>query len=183
MLFLFPFLLSILSISLSDILPFFSAKNTENPNIILIYMDDLGYGDLSCNGALGYTTPAIDKLAAKGMRFTNFLTAQAVCSASRAALLTGCYPNRMGVSGAYFPGSKVGLSPDEVTMAELLKERNYKTAAIGKWHLGDHPSFMPLNQGFDSYFGLPYSNDMWPVHYDGSPSDNWKKSIPKTLLL
>jgi arylsulfatase len=85
MLFLFPFLLSILSISLSDILPFFSAKNTENPNIILIYMDDLGYGDLSCNGALGYTTPAIDKLAAKGMRFTNFLTAQAVCSASRAA--------------------------------------------------------------------------------------------------
>ena len=183
MLFLFPFLLSILSISLSDILPFFPAKNTDNPNIILIYMDDLGYGDLSCNGALGYTTPALDKLAAKGMRFTNFLSAQAVCSASRAALLTGCYPNRMGVSGAYFPGSKLGLSPEEVTMAELLKQKNYRTAAVGKWHLGDHPSFMPLNQGFDSFFGLPYSNDMWPVHYDGSPSENWKKSIPTLPLI
>ena len=154
MLFLFPFLLSILSTSLTDILPFFPAKNTDNPNIILIYMDDLGYGDLSCNGALGYTTPAIDKLAAKGMRFTNFLSAQAVCSASRAALLTGCYPNRMGVSGAYFPGSKLGLSPDEVTIAELLKQKNYRTAAVGKWHLGDHPSFMPLNQGFDSFFWI-----------------------------
>lgn len=181
--FLFSFLFSILSVSLSGTSSFFFTKNTEKPNIILIYMDDLGYGDLSCYGALGYTTPALDKLAAKGMRFTNFLTAQAVCSASRAALLTGCYPNRMGVSGAYFPGSKVGLSPDEVTLAELLKQKNYKTAAVGKWHLGDHPSFMPLNQGFDSFFGLPYSNDMWPVHYDGSPSTNWKKSIPTLPLI
>ena len=148
MLIIFSSLLSVLSIFLSDNSPFLLAKNTQNPNIILIYMDDLGFGDLSCNGALGHTTPAIDKLAAKGMRFTNFLTAQAVCSASRAALLTGCYPNRVGVSGAYFPGSKVGLSPEEVTIAELLKQRNYKTSAVGKWHLGDHPSFMPLNQGF-----------------------------------
>ena len=183
MLFIFSFLLSVISIFLSDSPPFLSAKNTESPNIILIYMDDLGYGDLSCYGALGYTTPAIDKLATNGMRFTNFLTAQAVCSASRAALLTGCYPNRMGVSGAYFPGSKVGLSPDEVTLAELLKQKNYKTSAVGKWHLGDHPSFMPLNQGFDSYFGLPYSNDMWPIHYDGLPSTNWKKSIPTLPLI
>ena len=183
MLIIFSSLLSALSIFLSDNSPFLLAKNTQNPNIILIYMDDLGFGDLSCNGALGHTTPAIDKLAAKGMRFTNFLTAQAVCSASRAALLTGCYPNRVGVSGAYFPGSKVGLSPEEVTIAELLKQRNYKTSAVGKWHLGDHPSFMPLNQGFDSFFGLPYSNDMWPVHYDGSPSTDWKKSIPTLPLI
>jgi arylsulfatase len=174
MLLLFPLFLSILSFFLSsghDKLP-------ENPNIILIYMDDLGYGDLSCYGALTYKTPALDQLAANGMRFTNFLTAQAVCSASRAALLTGCYPNRLGVSGAYFPNAKLGLNPGEMTLAELVKPKNYKTVAIGKWHLGDHPSFMPLQQGFDAYFGLPYSNDMWPVHYDGSPSTNWKKSIP-----
>lgn len=183
MLFIVPFFISVLSVFLSDSLSFLSAKKSADPNIVLIYMDDLGYGDLSCNGALEYTTTAIDKLASKGMRFTNFLSAQAVCSASRAALLTGCYPNRLGVSGAYFPGSKVGLSPEEVTIAELLKQKNYKTSAIGKWHLGDHPSFMPLNQGFDSYFGLPYSNDMWPVHYDGSPSDNWKKSIPTLPLI
>lgn len=183
MLIIISFLLSVSSFFLSDSPSSSTAKNTDNPNIILIYMDDLGFGDLSCNGALGHTTPAIDKLAARGMRFTNFLTAQAVCSASRAALLTGCYPNRVGVSGAYFPGSKVGLSPEEVTIAELLKQKNYKTSAVGKWHLGDHPSFMPLNQGFDSYFGLPYSNDMWPVHYDGSPSANWKKSIPTLPLI
>lgn len=183
MLIIISFLLSVSSFFLSDSPSSSTAKNTDNPNIILIYMDDLGFGDLSCNGALGHTTPAIDKLAARGMRFTNFLTAQAVCSASRAALLTGCYPNRVGVSGAYFPGSKVGLSSEEVTIAELLKQKNYKTSAVGKWHLGDHPSFMPLNQGFDSYFGLPYSNDMWPVHYDGSPSANWKKSIPTLPLI
>lgn len=179
MLFLLPFLLFIFPF----FLPLENDKWKDNPNIILIYMDDLGYGDLSCYGALTYSTPALDKLAASGLRFTNFLTAQAVCSASRAALLTGCYPNRMGISGAYFPNSKVGLSQEEVTLAELVKLKDYKTFAVGKWHLGDHPLFMPLNQGFDSYFGLPYSNDMWPVHYDGSPSANWKKSIPALPLI
>lgn len=167
----------------SFFLPVKKEKGTENPNIILIYMDDLGYGDLSCNGALGHKTPALDRLASNGMRFTNFLSAQAVCSASRAAVLTGCYPNRMGVSGAYFPNSKVGLSPEEVTIAELLKQKNYKTGAVGKWHLGDNPVFMPQSQGFDSYFGIPYSNDMWPVHYDGTPASNWKKSIPALPLI
>jgi len=154
------------------------------PNVIVIYMDDLGFGDLSCYGALGYETPAIDRLASQGMRFTQFLSAQAVCSASRAALLTGCYPNRVGVSGAYFPNATIGLHPQEITLAELLKQKDYRTAAIGKWHLGDHPLFMPLQQGFDSYFGIPYSNDMWPVGYDGTgESAGWKKSIPPLPLI
>ena len=121
------------------------------------------------------------------MRFTNFLAAQAVCSASRAALMTGCYPNRVGISGALFPNAKVGLNPDETTIAELLKEKGYATGMFGKWHLGDKPEFLPTKQGFDEYVGLPYSNDMWPVHYDGKPianeSDNRKKSFPYLPLL
>ncbi|MEN9950067.1 MAG: hypothetical protein RLY85_819 [Bacteroidota bacterium] len=140
------------------------------PNIVLIFMDDMGYGDLSVYGALNYRTPNIDRLAAEGMRFTNFLSAQAVCSASRAALLTGCYPNRLGISGALFPGAKTGLSPDEMTIAEMLKQQNYTTGIFGKWHLGDAAPFMPLRQGFDEYLGIPYSNDMWPVNYDGTPA-------------
>ena len=102
------------------------------PNIILIYCDDLGYGDLSCNGALLYKTPNIDKMANEGMRFTNFHSVQAVCSASRAGLLTGCYPNRLGISGALMPTSKIGLHPDEMTIPEVLRQKNFKTAAIGK---------------------------------------------------
>jgi arylsulfatase len=107
-------------------------------------------------------------MAAQGLRFTSFLAAQAVCSASRAGILTGCYPNRVGISGALSPLSKIGLNPSEETIAEVVKKRNYKTCAIGKWHLGDHLEFLPLQQGFDEYFGLPYSNDMWPVYYDGT---------------
>lgn len=141
----------------------------QTPNIILIFCDDLGYGDLSCYGASQYKTPNLDQMAAKGIRFTSFLSAQAVCSASRAGILTGCYPNRVGISGALFPNSKIGLNPSEETIAEVLKKRNYKTAAIGKWHLGHLPEFLPLQQGFDEYLGIPYSNDMWPVNYDGSP--------------
>lgn len=163
------------------------APKATSPNIILIFMDDLGYGDLSCYGALQYRTPQLDKLAGEGVRFTNFLAAQAVCSASRAALLTGCYPNRVGISGALFPNAKVGLNPDETTIAELLKEKGYATGMFGKWHLGDKPEFLPTKQGFDEYVGLPYSNDMWAVHYDGKPitneSDNRKKSFPYLPLL
>lgn len=163
------------------------APKATPPNIILIFMDDLGYGDLSCYGALQYRTPQLDKLAGEGVRFTNFLAAQAVCSASRAALMTGCYPNRVGISGALFPNAKVGLNPDETTIAELLKEKGYATGMFGKWHLGDKPEFLPTKQGFDEYVGLPYSNDMWPVHYDGKPianeSDNRKKSFPYLPLL
>ncbi|MFN5056112.1 MAG: sulfatase [Bacteroidota bacterium] len=144
-------------------------KNTS-PNIILIYMDDMGYGDLSCYGAVDIQTPVLDKMAAEGMRFTNFLTTQAVCSASRASLLTGCYANRVGISGALWPKAGVGLSPDETTIAELLKQKNYATAAFGKWHLGDVKGYLPKSHGFDEYYGIPYSNDMWPVWYDGTPA-------------
>lgn len=142
------------------------------PNIILIFMDDMGYGDLSCYGALDINTPNIDRLASEGIRFTNFLSAQAVCSASRAAILTGCYPNRLGISGALFPASPIGLAREEMTIADLLKQKNYATGIFGKWHLGDAPEFLPLNQGFDEYLGIPYSNDMWPVNYDGTPAKN-----------
>jgi arylsulfatase A-like enzyme len=133
-------------------------------NVVLIFCDDLGYADVGCYGARGYKTPNIDRLARQGMRFTDFYVAQAVCSASRAALLTGCYPNRIGIKGALNPQAKVGLHSNEVTIAELLKQRGYATAIHGKWHLGHHPQFLPTRHGFDEYFGLPYSNDMWPNH-------------------
>lgn len=134
------------------------------PNIVLFFIDDLGYGDLSVNGALGYKTPNLDRMAAEGTRFTNFMAAQAVCSASRAALMTGCYPNRVGLSGALGPKSQSGLHPDEETIAELVKKQGYATGIFGKWHLGSDPEFLPLQQGFDEYYGIPYSHDMWPLH-------------------
>jgi arylsulfatase len=154
------------------LLPSHRKMNTPSilPNIVLIFMDDMGYGDLSCYGALDLYTPQLDRLAQEGIRFTNFLSAQAVCSASRAALLTGCYPNRMGISGALWPSAPYALAREEMTMAELLKQKNYATGIFGKWHLGSTRDFLPLQQGFDEYLGLPYSNDMWPVHYDGTPS-------------
>lgn len=134
------------------------------PNVVLIFADDLGYADLGCYGAEGIKTPNLDRLAREGTRFTDFYAAQAVCSASRAALLTGCYPHRVGIQGALGPGSKIGINAHEMTVAEVLKSRGYATAIYGKWHLGDAPQFLPTRHGFDSYFGLPYSNDMWPNH-------------------
>jgi arylsulfatase A-like enzyme len=164
-----------------------SPPKSTPPNVVLIFMDDMGYGDLGCYGATGYQTPNLDRLASEGIRFTNFLSAQAVCSASRAALLTGCYPNRVGISGALGPRSAVGLNPDETTLAEVLKKQGYATAIFGKWHLGDNPAFLPGKQGFDTYTGLLYSNDMWPVNYDGKPitneSDSRKKSYPTLQLM
>jgi len=157
------------------------SQRNKTPNIILIFLDDMGYADLSVTGALQYQTPSIDKLANEGIRFTNFLSAQAVCSASRAGLLTGCYPNRIGISGALFPNSKVGINPNETTMAELLKQKGYATAIVGKWHLGDAKEFLPLQHGFDEYFGIPYSNDMWPVDFDGKPATDWRKQSFPTL--
>lgn len=142
----------------------------SKPNLVLIFVDDMGYGDLSSYGAIQYKTPNLDRMAAQGVRFTNFYAAQAVCSASRAGILTGCYPNRVGISGALSPHSKTGLNPEEEIIPELLKKRNYKTAAVGKWHLGDTLPFRPLQQGFDQYLGLLYSNDMWSVNYDGTPA-------------
>ncbi|MGV3721488.1 MAG: sulfatase [Actinomycetota bacterium] len=134
------------------------------PNVVLIFADDLGYGDLACYGARGIKTPNLDRLAREGTRFTDFYVPQAVCSASRAALLTGCYSNRVGIQGALGPGSKIGINAEETTLAEVLKQRGYATAIYGKWHLGDNPRFLPTRHGFDEYFGLPYSNDMWPNH-------------------
>lgn len=158
------------------------AATEKKPNIVLIFMDDLGYGDIGTYGSLGYETPHLDKMAQEGMRFTHFYSAQAVCSASRAGILTGCYPNRIGISGALFPYAKKGLNPTEVTIAEMVKAQGYATAIYGKWHLGDAVEFLPLQHGFDEFAGLPYSNDMWPVDYDGVPipdSSDWrKKSFP-----
>jgi len=139
------------------------------PNIVLILMDDMGYGDIGRTGANQYETPNLNRLACQGMQFTWFYCPQAVSSASRAGLLTGCYPNRIGISGALMPWATVGINPDETTIAELLKTRGYHTGIIGKWHLGHHKIFLPLQNGFDEYYGIPYSNDMWPVDFDGVP--------------
>ena len=134
------------------------------PNIVLIFTDDQGYNDVGVFGSPDIATPNLDQMAAEGMKFTNFYVAQAVCSASRAALLTGTYSNRLGIHGALDHSSTHGLNPDETTIAEMLKPLGYKTAIFGKWHLGHHPEFLPIKQGFDEYFGIPYSNDMWPNH-------------------
>ena len=134
------------------------------PNVVIIFTDDQGYGDIGVNGAEGFETPNLDRMAKEGRHFTRWYAAQAVCSASRTALMTGCYPNRLGMHGALSPGSRHGLNPEETTLAEVFKSKGYATAAFGKWHLGDHEKFLPLQQGFDEYFGIPYSNDMWPQH-------------------
>jgi len=134
------------------------------PNVVIIFTDDLGYGDVGVYGGKGYVTPNLDRLASEGIRFTDFYAAQPVCTASRVALLTGCYPNRIGLTGALGPQSHLGFHPDEVTLAELLKQRGYATAIYGKWHVGDHPDFLPTRHGFDEFVGIPYSNDMWPHH-------------------
>ena len=160
-------------------------KEQRLPNIVLVFIDDMGYADVGCYGATGYETPNIDGLAQQGMRFTSFYVAQAVCSASRAALLTGCYPNRIGIFGAYNDQAKVGIHPDEVIIAEVLKKKGYATACFGKWHLGHHHPFLPLQNGFDEYLGLPYSNDMWPVAYDGTalPEGHPKLRYPPLPLI
>lgn len=134
------------------------------PNIVLIFTDDQGYGDAACFGSTTLKTPNLDRLAAEGRRFTNFHVSSPVCSASRAALLTGCLHPRVGIHGALGPKSETALHPDEMTIAELLKQKGYATAAFGKWHLGRPAEFLPPAQGFDEYFGVPYSTDMWPKH-------------------
>ena len=138
------------------------AQAPRLPNIVFIFTDDQGYSDVGCYGAKGFRTPNLDRMAAEGVRFTDFYVAQAVCSASRTALLTGCYPNRLGILGALGPKSKNGISDHEMTIAQVLKQRGYATAIFGKWHLGVQQQFLPTRHGFDDYFGLPYSNDMIP---------------------
>jgi len=134
------------------------------PNIVIVFIDDMGYADIGPFGATGYATPNLDRMARQGMRFTDFEVSSAVCSASRSALLTGCYHRRIGIAGALGPRATHGISANEVTLAEICKQKGYATACFGKWHLGHHPKFLPLQHGFDEYFGLPYSNDMWPMH-------------------
>lgn len=134
----------------------------EKPNIVIIFNDDQGYQDLGCFGSPKIKTPHIDAMAREGMRFTDFLVASPVCTPSRAALLTGRYPKRLGLAkGVLFPDSKTGLDPAEVTIADIARDAGYKTACIGKWHLGHRDEFLPTSQGFETYFGIPYSNDMW----------------------
>lgn len=134
------------------------------PNVILILLDDLGYADVGCYGAKNIRTPHIDRLAREGTRFTSFYVAQAVCTASRAAFLTGAYPNRIGLGGALNHTSREGLHPQEKLLSDWFKERGYATGIFGKWHLGHHPPFLPPRRGFDEWFGLPYSNDLGPLH-------------------
>ena len=140
-----------------------AAKN-KSPNIVVIFMDDMAYADIGPFGATAYPTPNLDRMAKEGRKFSDFYVTQAVCSASRAGLLTGCYNVRVGIFGALGPKSTQGLHKDEVTLAEICKQKGYATAIYGKWHLGHHKPFLPMQHGFDDYFGLPYSNDMWPYH-------------------
>jgi arylsulfatase A-like enzyme len=186
----FDLLISIISLILTCFLMLINAavaqsQQVARPNIVLIFMDDMGYGDVDSYGGIDYITPNIDKLASHGMRFTNFYSAQPICTASRAALLTGCYPNRIGITGALFPHSKVGLSNKEETIAGMLKKKGYVTGMAGKWHLGDAIEFLPLQHGFDEYFGLPYSNDMWPMKDDGTSADSgtFQSKIPLLPLI
>jgi arylsulfatase A len=135
------------------------------PNVVLINCDDLGWGDLACYGHPTHKTPNLDRMAREGTRFTDFYSASPLCSPSRGALLTGCYPRRIGFGsfngqGVLFPGDPIGLNPSEVTIASILKTRGYATRIIGKWHCGDQPKFLPTRHGFDGYYGIPYSNDM-----------------------
>ncbi|MEX0273621.1 MAG: sulfatase, partial [Flavobacteriaceae bacterium] len=143
------------------------------PNIVLIMTDDQGYQDVGVFGSPDIKTPHLDQLAEEGIKLTHFYAAQAVCSASRAGILTGCYPNRIGIHNAFMPNAKTGLNPNETTIAKMLKAEGYATAIYGKWHLGDHADFLPTKHGFDEWFGIPYSNDMWPYHPQQGPVFNF----------
>ena len=141
-----------------------AGAESKSPNIVVIFMDDMAYADIGPFGSKSYPTPNLDRMAREGRKFSDFYVTQAVCSASRAGLLTGCYNVRVGIFGALGPKSNHGLHKNEVTLAELCKQKGYTTAIYGKWHLGHHKPFLPMQHGFDDYFGLPYSNDMWPYH-------------------
>jgi len=154
----------------------FAQKKT---NVIVILCDDMGYADLSCYGAKNYKTPTLDSLAKHGIRFTNYYAPQGVCTASRAGLLTGCYPNRIGIEGAFLDKDTIGLNKNEVTIAQMVKAKGYKTAIFGKWHLGHLEKFLPLQHGFDEFVGIPYSNDIWPVNFDGKPMTDPKSNITR----
>jgi arylsulfatase A-like enzyme len=156
-----------LCIALSLALAMTSAPLTasaKTPNVVIIFIDDMGYADIGPFGATNVRTPNLDRMAKQGRKFTDFIVSSAVCSASRSALLTGCIHERIGFRGALGPQSKMGIAASEVTLGEICKQNGYATACFGKWHLGHHPKFLPTRHGFDVYYGLPYSNDMWPFH-------------------
>lgn len=156
---------TILAILVAEILAADAPRSdvARPPNVVIIFIDDMGYADIGPFGATAYKTPHLDRMAREGRVFTDFHAATAVCSASRAALLTGCYPERVSILGALSATAQHGINADEVTLAELCRGRGYATAIFGKWHLGHHQPFLPLQHGFDEYFGLPYSNDMSPL--------------------
>ena len=156
-------------------------RTQQLPNIVIIFADDLGYSDVGTFGAEGFATPNLDAMAAAGVRLTDFYVSSPVCSASRAALLTGSYHRRVGISGALNPHSPIGIARNEMTLAELLKQAGYATAAVGKWHLGHHPEFLPVHHGFDRYFGIPYSNDMSPDPKN-NPRERARKWPPLPLI-
>jgi len=141
-----------------------AAAEPTRPNVVIILTDDQGYGDIGCYGATDIRTPNIDRLARDGLRFTNFYVSQPVCTASRASLLTGCYANRVSLTGALNHTSNVGINSRETLLSELCKSQGYATAIYGKWHLGHHPPFLPTRHGFDEFFGIPYPNDHGPLH-------------------
>ena len=150
-------------------------KNTT-PNVIFILTDDLGFADLSSYGSKIIDTPNLDLMASQGALLSSYYATQAVCSASRASILTGSYPNRIGFSGALGPNSKKGINPNEFLLSEMFKQKGYSTAIYGKWHLGDNQKFLPTNHGFDDFFGILYSNDMWPYHAE------YPNSYPDLML-
>ena len=158
------------------------------PNIVIMFIDDMGYGDIGPFGNTINQTPHLDRMAAEGIVLTQFYVANTACTPSRAALLTGTYAHRIGMDGGggnlvvTFPGDSRGLNPNEITIAEMLRENGYATGCFGKWHLGDQPQFMPLKQGFDTYFGIPYSNDMWPLHKRGNPITKGKQYEPLPVM-
>ncbi len=156
--------IAIFPLLLAAFIPNTAAAQLPPPNLVVIFIDDMGYADINPFFDNKYKTPNLDRMADEGRKFTDFVVSSAVCSASRAALMTGCYHRRVGISGALGPKSEIGINPSEVTLAEVCKSKGYATAVFGKWHLGHNPKFLPTNHGFDHYYGLPYSNDMWPFH-------------------
>ncbi len=155
--------------------PFTHQSKQRPPNFVVIFTDDQGYGDVGCYGGKGFTTPNLDEMAAEGMRFTDFYVSAPACTPSRASLMTGCYPQRVGLPWVLMPKDRHGISSEEETLPELLKRRGYATACFGKWHLGHYEPFYPTEHGFDEFWGLPYSNDMRPARWRAYP--HWREGF------